>query len=404
MLVPPLHSFISRKNLSICYNIIKKGDVCVKTILVGNGFNIELGGVEYLNKAIINRFLENIKIKDYSSSLYDHTITNEELAGLLPGLHDELKEIIKGQYDKYCTNDDKKLISLLKGRYSPSVKIDEVGMEDYFVILRLFHIRFNDDDTLIKSTHDGFCWQFLDAIYNEGKIQKIADRVLPAYRDYLKKVFEQYDNIYTVNYDKTVELIADKPINYLHGNFETLLDQYNSDTLIGFYYHEEGVRNPVTDDKKHIYCNALMGFSGSYKEKVMITMENGQFGVESILRMYEEGMSIQDMKKIERLKNSTNKGEQLAFGIINAKIKNPKLNMHQYPMKAFKAIKGEIHLLGISPFNDEHIWNVIIENPDITNIVYYYHDDKAKKELESRYSDIRFHYSPDTEFWGGIKE
>lgn len=42
----------------------------MKTILVGNGFNIELGGVDYLNSAIINRFLENTKNKDYATMLY----------------------------------------------------------------------------------------------------------------------------------------------------------------------------------------------------------------------------------------------------------------------------------------------------------------------------------------------
>lgn len=370
-------------------------------MLVGNGFNIELGGVDYLNKAIINRFLENAKAKDYSSVLYNNTIGNEEIAELLPGMYNELKKIIKGQYDQYCTSeDDKKLISLLQDRYSISVKIDEVGMEDYFVILRLFHIRFKDDDALIKNTHDGFCWQFLDAIYNNGQIQKVANTVLPAYQDYLKKKFEEYDNIYTVNYDKTVEIIANRPVHYLHGDFDTLLDQYDPNTLIGCYYQQKGVKNPVTAETGHIYCNALMGFSGSYKEEIMNIMDNGQFGVESILRMYEAGMTIQDLKKIERLKSSANEGERLAFGIINAKIHNPKLNMHQYPMKKFKAIQGEIHLLGISPFNDEHIWNVIFNNMNITDIVYYHHDDKAKIDMERTYTDTRISYRPDTEFWG----
>ena len=113
----------------------------MKTILIGNGFNIELGGTDYLNGAIVNRFIKNVKTKDYAALLYNNTVSNYELAGLLDGLYEELKKILNGQYDRYCKNDeDKKLISLLQGRYSMSVKKDEVGMEDYFVILRLFHI------------------------------------------------------------------------------------------------------------------------------------------------------------------------------------------------------------------------------------------------------------------------
>lgn len=311
----------------------------MKTILVGNGFNIELGGVDYLNKAIINRFIENIKTKDYATMIYKNTVSNDELVGILPGMYVELKKILKGQYDKYCTNDeDKTLISMLQERYSLSVKIDEVGMEDYFIILRLFHIRYNDDNAMIKSTHDGFCWQFLDAIYNEGQIQKIADMVLPAYRAYLRQRLDEYDDIYTVNYDKTVEMIAGKRVNYLHGDFETLLDQYDPNTPIGAYYQQKGEKNPVKDSTKHIYCNGLMGFSGTYKEQVINTMDNGQFGVQKILNMYYNGMSVQDMKKIERLKNSSDAGEQLTFGIINTVINNPNLKMNLYPMKNFKVI------------------------------------------------------------------
>lgn len=139
----------------------------MKSLLVGNGFNVHLGGHEYLNKAIINRFIKNTNSKDYSSMLFANKISNEENAQLLPGIFNELKSILNGSYDKYCHNDDeRKLIALLKERYSATAKIDDIGMEDYFVILKLFHLRFEDSNDMIKSTHDGFCWEFLDAIYN----------------------------------------------------------------------------------------------------------------------------------------------------------------------------------------------------------------------------------------------
>lgn len=117
----------------------------------------------------------------------------------------------------------------------------------------------------------------------------------------------------------------------------------------------------------------------------MDIMGNGQFGVQNILKMYEKGMSIQNLKKIERLKQSSNQGEQLAFGIINAVVNNPNLKMRLYPMKEFKAVQGEIHLLGISPFNDEHLWNAIINNSSIYEIVYYYHSETAQKEMKEHF-------------------
>ena len=65
----------------------------MKTILVGNGFNIELGGSDYLNSAIINRFLKNVRTKDYATMLYNNTVSNDELADILPGMYRELKVI-----------------------------------------------------------------------------------------------------------------------------------------------------------------------------------------------------------------------------------------------------------------------------------------------------------------------
>lgn len=373
----------------------------MKTILIGNGFNMELGGSEFGNKSIINRFLNFAETKDYSKRLYKGTIENEELAYLLPGMYDELQKILSGKYDTIIVKpEDKKLLDLIKNRYKSSVKINEIGMEDYFVVLRLFHIKYNDDKELIKSTHDGFCWQFLDAIYNDGKIQQIAGSIIPKYREYIQQQLSGYDDIYTLNYDKTVEQLAKRPVKYLHGDFETLLDQYNPNTLIGHHYQKSNIENPVTEDMRHIYCNGLMGFSGTYKEHIMSIMENGQFGTEEIFKRYSDGLDIGDLKKLDRLRTSTSENERFAYGIISAKIENPKLGMHQYPMKDLHQIKGELSILGVSPFNDEHIWRTILENQHVTSITYYYHDEDSKNAFQNYVSDSRIHYKPASVFWG----
>ena len=57
-------------------------------------------------------------------------------------------------------------------------------------------------------------------------------------------------------------------------------------------------------------------------------------------------------------------------------------------------------MLGISPFNDEHLWSAIINNRSIYEIVYYYHNETAQKEMKEHFSDIRIKYLPDTVFWG----
>ena len=374
------------------------------TILLGNGFNIELGGQDYRNESIIARLLKNIETKDYSNTLFNKDkINNDDLASILPGLYYEFKRMIIGQYDKFCiTSEDISLLALLKERYSLNTKIIEIGMEDFFVILRLFHLKYNDDHDLIKSTHDGLSWMLLDSIFNEGKIQKIASTILPPYKNHLTQKLELYDEFYTVNYDKTIELITEKKVHYLHGDYETLHDQYNPNTLIGHYFFENGITNPVNPTTKHIYCNGIMGFSGIYKERIIKIFENGQFGADSILKLYNTGMIVQFNEKLEALKNSKKENDQLAYGIIKAKLKYPQLEMHQYPMKKFKGIDGDLHILGISPYNDDHIWNAIVGNPRLAKIIYYYHENESITLINKNYSDERFKFIPDTEFWAAF--
>lgn len=370
------------------------------SILLGNGINIELGGQDYLNQAIIDRLIKNIETNVYADTIFNNKVTNDVLVDIFTGMHSELKKIIKGQYDKYfISKADNDLLSMLKTRYGLYTDIKDIGLEDFFIILRLFHLRYNDNSELIKATHDGFCWVFLDAIFNEGRIQRVASTVLPAYKHFLTDTLAVYDCIYTVNYDKTAEIIAGKSVCYLHGDFETLLDQYNSDTLIGRYYLDKGALNPVTPTTKHIYCNGLMGFSGTYKERIMKIMDNGQFGAENILKIYNAGMTVKDLKKLERLKSSPNEGDQLAFGIISTKVRYPQLAMHQYPMNQFRAVSGDLHILGISPNNDEHIWNAIINNKQLANITYFYHGDESKKLIEKLYPDERIVFLTDSDFW-----
>lgn len=73
--------------------------------------------------------------------------------------------------------------------------------------------------------------------------------------------------------------------------------------------------------------------------------------------------------------------------------------MHRYPMKEFKHIKGELYLLDISPSNDEHIWNAILNNPDLTKIVFYYHRVISKQNMQEMFSDVRLEYKSEKEFW-----
>ena len=47
----------------------------------------------------------------------------------------------------------------------------------------------------------------------------------------------------------------------------------------------------------------------------------------------------------------------------------------------FKAISGQLEIFGLSPANDEHLFMMINNNPNIRSVVYYYLKDDDKIEL-----------------------
>ena len=47
----------------------------------------------------------------------------------------------------------------------------------------------------------------------------------------------------------------------------------------------------------------------------------------------------------------------------------------------FQSISGQLEIVGLSPANDEHLFMMINNNPNIRSVVYYYLKDDDKIEL-----------------------
>ena len=54
---------------------------------------------------------------------------------------------------------------------------------------------------MIRDSFFGLMYLFLDAIYDEGKIQEIYKKLSDTRMQELKRILNQYDNVFTVNYD-----------------------------------------------------------------------------------------------------------------------------------------------------------------------------------------------------------
>ena len=234
----------------------------MKTLLFGNGINIQFGGSDNYNSSIILRAIKNTKDSDYPK----HIIVDDPslILSLLGYLFLEVRDILAHRYDSYAfTIDEKQSLEDFIRRYGTckSISIPDIGFEDYYLIYDLFCYKkkiVNPDRYDIREALKAF---FLYSIYNRGRVNEIHKR----YPAKLKDLFSGYDSFFTTNYDMNVEMFTKKTVNYLHGAFNIKAEVYNPNSL----------RNQMSDSPLkgydvdvnffYLYSNALTTYSGNQK-------------------------------------------------------------------------------------------------------------------------------------------
>ena len=218
--------------------------------------------------------------------------------------------------------------------YPKKSTIDSVFMEDYFLAFEVFnndYIKKDGEKTseYYKKTMFDFLHHILvDGIYNDGKINDIYKNAYPG----LKKYFDSFSNIFTTNYDYNIENIIGKSntVCHLHGEFNKLSPKY--DVISKYYNAHQTEYNKLIQkkfsDMKHIYSDTIMSWSW--------------------LDKYGELISP-DMKAKETL---------------------------------FESISGQLEILGLSPNNDEHLFILLNDNPNIKSVIYYYFEDYDRQEIQ----------------------
>lgn len=314
--------------------------MCKKNILIGNGININYGGKDYTNGKIIERLTNNLSIPEKYDDVFRGTVSAEELLSLINGLNDVFNKMLKQSIlalRRTETEEEIRALIDISRRYKgKAYDLLDVGMEDYFFVMKWFNNGFPDGDSSNKGCFDGLKWLFLDAIYNEGKIEELATSMEP-----FAKALLQFDKIFTVNYDTNLDRLVDKRVYHLHGSFSELDDTYRPETFVGSLASKKENPPHVIEGKEHLYCNAIMGYSGPYK-----------------------------LEQMERYKK------------LNKSLASTCMAVHEYPLDEFCSIEGELHILGMSPSNDSHIINMINNNPGIHNVVYYCTDAEIFAEAQ----------------------
>lgn len=333
-----------------------------KSILIGNGININFGGKAYTNDFIIKRILFNARANKYES-LFDGEINGNEIANIFVELAKWTNEIAAGKYDAIIPENEKSILEDFKNRYNWKLShYYEVGLEDWLFILHVYFLQNADIADNWSSAKQGFERMMLDAIYNDGDIQnlhKVMGRPV-------KRWLLEFSNVFTLNYDNNVEDLIKHPVFHLHGDFRTLANSENPQTLLGYIRKTKGENVDIPEDFEHCFCNALFDYAGEHKYEIACAFEKGSEGLQSL-----EKSGIPPAffpAPIEELLDVHKEHPRLAFG-------------SNYHFTEFKKITGELHIIGMSPNNDYHIFKLIDES-NVDKVVFYcFTDGKPKKGL-----------------------
>lgn len=361
-------------------------------LLTGNGTNIQFGGRAYTSMFIMERIKYRARLDAYND-LLGGKVTANEIVGMLDGFVEQANAIREGAYDTYISDGETKdAVDDFKNRYDWVIENSyDIMMEDWFLIVHMFFLKNSDLEEHRIAAVQGFEHLILDAIFNNGKIQNLYKNM--AKSKSVRRFFQSYDNIFTLNYDNNIENLTGKTVYHLHGDFSVLYNSENVNNVLGYIREQAGER-VVLEDMKHCFCSALLNYSGRLKQKII--ENNAKLNMEAQTFKDKYSKDEKFRTDLERIKED----KPLEYKSIMTKIEHPELQMAtEYYYDLFKNIEGELHIIGMSPNNDAHIFDAILANPKLEKVIFYYMNPKEKEFVEQNYPEDLFTCESITEKW-----
>lgn len=376
----------------------------MNNLLVGNGINIQFNKKDYTTQQLVLRILKNCDREDFPS----HIIVNFPylLKNYIGQLFLEARDILEDKYDSYtnCFAEVESLKSFKK-RYKDKINIlliTDIGFEDYYLIHDLVCHKTNTQNPKQYYIREAMRIAYLYAIYNDGKINTLYQEYTRKFIDYLIG----FDNIFTTNYDLNVELATQKQVYHIHGQFDKKSDVYLLNSFRNQLPDAPIKEIEIDENYFYLYSNALTTHSGAYKELQIKQISQANSVVEKMAMAYNNDPKIKqevDSWTIEANKLTANMGYA-----IQLKAVNPSLTFSDnYHFDIFKNITGTLQILGLSPWNDFHIFESVNDS-DIDKCVYYYFDesecDKIKELLPELNVQGKIEFLSVKAFWENCYE
>lgn len=365
----------------------------MRNILLGNGINIQFGGSAYSSDFILKRIKYGARLDRYER-LFGNKVTGNEIEKMLNSFVTIANDIVEKKYDDITEDTDTiDAIKDFQSRYTEKINLaHEIMLEDWFLIVHLFFLENADLEGDKKGAIQAFEQLLLDAIFNDGKIQKLYTKM----NKQVKQFFNGFDNIFTLNYDNNIESLIHKPVYHLHGDFSVLANSENIENVLGYIRTMEG-ETVWFQEMKQCYCNALLNYSGKLKYKFAEVSHNLIMDSEHYSERYDTDKFFR--AALEKMKKSN----PLQAKMIMTKIEHPELRMAtEYYFDVFKKIQGELYIVGMSPNNDAHIFELILNNPNINKAVFYYFDKKEREYIEANYPKDLFECQYVQDLWKSL--
>jgi hypothetical protein len=351
----------------------------VRNLLVGNGINLQFDK-SYLNHELILRILLEVSNEEYPK---EYICEPPELIKVYIGrLYLEVRSVLDGDYDVYvATAAEKNALIQFKERYQckyKELKITDIGFEDYYFLHDLSCNKLkkgNPDRYVIRE-----CMKmaYFHSIYNEGKVNKLYEE----YSEKLKQYLYEFDNILTTNYDQNLSFTTNKEIIHIHGQFDKYSDTYSDDSVLNQIDSKNLEGIPNEEEYKYLHSTALSTYAGEYKQYQMNQAKLANSGITKFAEGYKKNEEIR--KEIDSWENADPLTRKMAQA-IKIKISNPEAQFTEhYQVEKLSAVEGELEILGLSPYNDFHIFESINENQKLEKCIYYFFNEIEKVIISSK--------------------
>lgn len=376
----------------------------MKHLLTGNGINIQFDNQSYTTQQIVLRILKNCDRDDFPS----HIIVDNPylLKNYLGQLYLEVREIVQGKYDIFANcNAERDSLKAFKEQYSgrmETLRITDIGFEDYYLIHDLVCHKHNMGNPDQYYAREAMRTAYLLAIYNDGQLNTLHT----LYPDTFKTFLNEFDSIFTTNYDSNVDSVVDTKVMHIHGQFDKLADVYDANSFRNQLPDCPIKDNPMDEDYWFLYSNALTTHCGDYKELQINQRTQANVAIEKIAVAYSSNPDIK--AQIDAWTREDNVMIANTGYAIQMKAAHPELHFSEdYHFNELRTITGELEILGLSPWNDFHIFEAIDSAPISCCSYYFYSEgqcERVKELLPRLLEEGKVTFLSAKDFWRALYE